>query len=1180
LQQSITIKKHPQHNAASDYALLRQKGLEYIQNLGSKFWTDYNIHDPGITLLEALCYALTDLGYRTGRNIKDLLAVPPDTTPDHDRQGFFTARRILTNSSLTIDDYRKLLIDIDGVKNGWLHPKACPCEGFYLYANCAESRLQYVPTAPPLVPVLIRGLYDVLVAFDDDEKTGNLNSGKVAFTFNYLTTDGLATALIELRLPSWQGLEAESERYRLFRKPTCRITAIVVETIAKVKRSSGLPITDIDLEDGNVLRRPVFVTLTVTYDPEGNGETNPLPSLRFEDLPMSLWFGSSTARKGLQDLQTLKDALSDISEGGIVPRYLAKIKRADAVVAQTRSVLHASRNLAEDYCSIQAIGVEEFAVCADMEVTTDADIEAVLATAYYRIDQYFSPDIRFYSLKELVDAGMPVDEIFEGPQLSNGFINNSQLRSTQLKQVLHVSDIINLLADIEGVQAVKNVVLTRYDADGNIALKKDVSGRLVCDVASWSMPVRFNHQPRLYIEASKILVFKNGLPFLPDGLELSDTLQVVKGKNALSKFSVTENDFPVPTGRYFDLKAYYPVQNTLPQTYGVGEAGLPATASALRRAQAQQLKAYLLFFEQLLVNYLAQLAHISDLFALDKTVKHTYFSEFIGNEMLQGIEDSTNGLYQDFSAAKLEGLIEKPFSGDVAAGGDPVFLDRRNRFLDHMLARFGEQFNDYALMLYAVHQNKQKTDAQLISDKIDYLKAFPFTSANRGRAMNYKDAAHVCHTANVAGLQKRIELLLNLDDEGFLTYFEWHTVCDAAGTITERRWQLVDEGGEVYLRSLQNYAALSMEQAMDAGKKEMAKVYQAFTNPDQYTASKTSKWSLNLQDSEGNVVATANHLFTTKTAALAEKDRIVAFAQKIKNREALFVVEHLLLRPRNKPDAALYFELYEERDTDGVLFERRWRLIDAARKIYLSSSTRYFDEDLEAATQKARAEIAAVCRHIYNPARFQIKKEIKWVLNLLDDTGEVIATRKQHFATQGAAIAARDRILQLVAFHGAEGTPLGTEHLLHTTEVPLPGPIPGGDPLLPVCLSGNCGGCGDEDPYSFRITVVVNGEDGPAATDMAFRDFAEQTIRLEAPAHLGVKVCWVSKKQLRQFAAVYCRWRTELAKPEPDALVLHQRLVALLQIFSGLKNIYPPATLHDCVDGNDENRVLLGRTII
>ena len=40
---------------ALDYALLRQEGIDLIARLAGKRWTDYNSHDPGITILEALC---------------------------------------------------------------------------------------------------------------------------------------------------------------------------------------------------------------------------------------------------------------------------------------------------------------------------------------------------------------------------------------------------------------------------------------------------------------------------------------------------------------------------------------------------------------------------------------------------------------------------------------------------------------------------------------------------------------------------------------------------------------------------------------------------------------------------------------------------------------------------------------------------------------------------------------------------------------------------------------------------------------------------------------------------------------------------------------------------------------------------------------------------------------------
>ena len=68
--------------------------------------------------------------------------------------------------------------------------------------------------------------------------------------------------------------------------------------------------------------------------------------------------------------------------------------------------------------------------------------------------------------------------------------------------------------------------------------------------------------------------------------------------------------------------------------------------------------------------------------------------------------------------------------------------------------------------------------------------------------------------------------------------------------------------------------------------------------------------------------------------------------------------------------------------------------------------------------------------------------------------------------------------------------------------------------------------------------------------------------------------------QLTDFEKLYCAFLAELAKPRLDAKPLYDKLVALLAIFKVLKNIYPPASLHDCEDGDDQNRVFLNQTII
>ena len=56
MAKSFTIQKTQSLTDSSNYALLRQKGLEYIEKLGSKLWTDYNTHDPGITF-QVFCKA-------------------------------------------------------------------------------------------------------------------------------------------------------------------------------------------------------------------------------------------------------------------------------------------------------------------------------------------------------------------------------------------------------------------------------------------------------------------------------------------------------------------------------------------------------------------------------------------------------------------------------------------------------------------------------------------------------------------------------------------------------------------------------------------------------------------------------------------------------------------------------------------------------------------------------------------------------------------------------------------------------------------------------------------------------------------------------------------------------------------------------------------------------------------
>src|SRR5262245_62103054 len=111
--QPVTIPKDLPPDSALSYTFLRSEGIKYIQQLAGHIWTDHNTHDPGITILEQLCYAVTDLSYRIDKNIQALLGRNNASS----YTGLYSAATILTTNPVTLQDIRKWVIDVDGVKN-------------------------------------------------------------------------------------------------------------------------------------------------------------------------------------------------------------------------------------------------------------------------------------------------------------------------------------------------------------------------------------------------------------------------------------------------------------------------------------------------------------------------------------------------------------------------------------------------------------------------------------------------------------------------------------------------------------------------------------------------------------------------------------------------------------------------------------------------------------------------------------------------------------------------------------------------------------------------------------------------------------------------------------------------------------------------------------------------------
>lgn len=720
-----------------DFHQLRREGIGHLETTGSAAWTDYNTHDPGITLLEALAYAITELGYRAGFDIADLLA-----SADRAQQAFPSARTILTVNPTTPDDFRRLLVDLDLVRNAWVRCR-----------NCDEPG----------------GLYDVLLELEADPTFGDLNDRTIIRRRTVLDDEGRRRPVtIEVRFPAW-GLAHRDERRRLA-DPTAPIT---VGVEGPTRTTTGTT----PVEDAELRRHwadVFYVDFAITLD-DGT-------PVRIENAAVRV-FGDGTVRRRAT-VAELVGWLADPGDNGFLASYRGKLVATDRAVATARAALDAHRNLDEDHHRVDLVEIDPIGVCADVEVEPAADIEAVQARIWFEIERYLDPPIAFWSRDELLGRGVPIEEVFNGPELANGFLTEEGLAGSDLRSELRVSDILDRLVDVEGVVSVANLRLTAYGADG-APLRGRADPTWIGETpvydpertsAAWLLALQPDHRPRLHRRLSRFLFTSNGLPYAPRLDEAEDTLVELHGRAARPKLPATELDLPLPEGRRRRLDTYHPVRHSLPATYGIGPAGLPATATPLRRAQAKQLTAYLMVFDQLLRNSYAQLARSADLFSLDPTIGQTYFSALLdraGSPDHDTVVDTAR-----LDATALAGLVESPEG----------FTERRHRFLDHLLARFGEVFGDDARQL-AELRGRTGSETDRLHDKLAFLRALPRLGHDRGTAFNR--ALAPCHPDNTSGLHRRVTLLLGLPDRSFV----YRAAKDPAGPGIEHTLALVESGG-------------------------------------------------------------------------------------------------------------------------------------------------------------------------------------------------------------------------------------------------------------------------------------------------------------------------------------------------------------------------------------------------
>lgn len=92
------------------YDRLQAQALEWVQQMSGKIWTDYNPHDPGVTTLDILNYALLEMDYRMNFPLEDYLS-SRENQFHPTRYGLFSPAEVFAMNPVTPEDYRNLIMD-------------------------------------------------------------------------------------------------------------------------------------------------------------------------------------------------------------------------------------------------------------------------------------------------------------------------------------------------------------------------------------------------------------------------------------------------------------------------------------------------------------------------------------------------------------------------------------------------------------------------------------------------------------------------------------------------------------------------------------------------------------------------------------------------------------------------------------------------------------------------------------------------------------------------------------------------------------------------------------------------------------------------------------------------------------------------------------------------------------
>ena len=401
---------------------------------------------------------------------------------------------------------------------------------------------------------------------------------------------------------------------------------------------------------------------------------------------------------------------------------------------EIKALLDKNRNLCEDFNTPKIIKPLPVGIEAAIEVEPEVDYDVILQSIIGKLTEYVSPQPRFYSMDEMLQKGKSVSEIFTGPFPKKGFVDMDEVEGLEDNHTLYVSDAIGIIMQIKGVKGVRHLrffVSSLDSGDVNIESHK------ISLKESTENPRAFRFAEG-NADKSKM---SNKIDFL-----LNDFKFTIHPKQSEPLDSPQEKNLDLKESFKFEkdqstnraLEKYYSFQHGLPDVYLVGKENIADSETDLRKAQRLQLKGYLAFFDQLLADFLMRLDSAKHVLSWEKSKnldewkqrQLTYLHRILKDEDVDDLNSVVNADYKTW------------FEKDVFDA--QAELKQKNKALNALLARFGEEFVDYSIVQYISQGESNATPEEkgyeLVCSKSTMLSHLPVLGYRRAGAIDYHSA--------------------------------------------------------------------------------------------------------------------------------------------------------------------------------------------------------------------------------------------------------------------------------------------------------------------------------------------------------------------------------------------------------------------------------------------------------